>query len=473
MSTYARLLLAHLPAFLTGLALVELLWPKRGPRDAALKLALAPLLGWGISSCLYFGWCLAYGPDLAGFNTLEWLLGLGLALLALLSAWREWRDAFSRGHTSPQGPAQQAAALLPGTAALLVFLILAGMVWLWTSAKPSGNFDAYATWNLRARLLFLNSASGSWTAAFSPQFEWWTHADYPLLWPLVLLRGYLSQGRLLSQAAVLQGFIFGACAGGVFMAGLGRLRGAGQAALGGLLLLGLPSFLSYSAFQQADLPLASFYLVSILLLALAHREKRAGLLILAGLAAGCAAWTKNEGLVFVLATLVTTAIEAARARQPVRLAAFLAGLALPLTTVLLFKLLLAPPGDLIGSQALPELLAKLGDPSRYLTILAALVRQLPSLGGLGWTAVLALTAAFLLAGLAQPRPSGLGARWLFLPLALTLLGYCAIYLITPHPLEWHLGYSLDRLCFQLFVPALFLLLALARNPGELLQALRQ
>ena len=41
-------------------------------------------------------------------------------------------------------------------------------------------------------------------------------------------------------------------------------------------------------------------------------------------------------------------------------------------------------------------------------------------------------------------------------LALQLLGYLAIYLITPHDLSWQLGTALDRNVLQIFPSFLFL-----------------
>ena len=469
MSVYAHLFLTHLPAFLIGLGLVELLWPRKGLRDGWIKLALAPSLGWGVSSSLYFLWFLTLGPARPGYNGLEWGLALGTALAAVLAGRREWRDGYARLRSAPF-PVLKTRSLLPGAAALLGFLFLAGLLWLRASAQPNGNFDAYATWNLRARFLFLTRA-GDWTVSFSPLLGWWIHADYPLLWPLTLLRGYLSQDRILTQAAVFQAVVFAAAAGGLFSAGLARLRGAWQAALGAVLLLGLPWFVNLSAFQQSDVPLAYFYLAFILLLLLAQTDPHPGLLVLAGLSVGCAAWTKNDGLVFVIAALAAVlfdAFRAPRSSRPARLAAFAAGLVLPLAAALLFKLTLAPPGDLIGTQSIPELLAKFLDPARYLAVLLALLRQLSGLGGLTWPFVCALAVGLFLMGLAPQPPS---AR-LFQPLALTLLGYCAVYLVTPHAIEWQLNYSLDRLIFHLLFPALFLLLARARSPEELLRAAR-
>jgi len=452
MMTYLRLLLAHLPAFALGLALVELLYPRRGARHLALKLALAPGLGWGASSALYFFWSLAFTPFSAGYAWLEG--GLALALLGW-AAWRGWRGAGSC--LAWRRPA--AAALAAGG----VFALGALLLWLRADLQPNGNFDAYATWNLRARFLFLSGAQ-EWKTAFAPELAWWVHADYPLLWPLTLLRAYLSQQRVLTQAGVLQALIFAWSLLGLALAGMARLRGGWQAALSGLALIGMPWMLNYSAFQQADVPLVFYTLACLVLLLLAQREPAGGLYALAGLAAGCAAWTKNDGAVILLAACAALLACAPRRRN---LAAFGLGLVLPLAALLVFKAALAPPGDLLGAQSAAQAAAKLLDPLRYAAIAAALLRLLPGVGGLPWPALAAGLLYLLLAG-RDPRQPGLSV--LLLP-GLTLLGYSVVYLITPQPLEWHLNYSLDRLVFHAFVPALFVWLSLARTPEDLWAAL--
>ena len=471
MTLYLRLLLAHLPAFLIGLAMVELLWPRRGPAGGGLKLALAPGLGWGISTALFFLWSQAASPYPRIYPYLEWGFALGLSLAALWSGRKAWTH-FARpaAVTLPR--------LLPGAAALLVFAAGGLLLWLRADAQPSGNFDAYAIWNMRARFLFLSDAR-TWKEAFSPALEWWTHADYPLLWPLALLRAYFSQGRILSQAGVFQAWTYGAALLGLFIAGLRSLhpfRSGWQAVVGGMVLLGLPWFVNYTAFQQSDVPLAYFYLATLILLLLYQREAHPGLAALAGLAAGCAAWTKNDGIVFLVAAAACFATLGIRRAKEPRLpmpgmAAFGAGLILPLAALLSFKLFLAPPGDLIGAQSIADITAKLLDPSRYLSIGLAIVRAIPTLGGLPWPAAAAGAGYLLLAGFARRVSGPTGARLFMLP-SLTLLGYCAVYLITPHTLEWHLGYSLDRLLFHLLIPALFLALVLVRSPEELAAHLR-
>ena len=86
------------------------------------------------------------------------------------------------------------------------------------------------------------------------------------------------------------------------MAGVSRLRSRSQGLLAGLVLIGLVSFLQRGTLQYADVPLAFFILSAVLLLVLydASERPQRGLLVLSGLAAGLAAWTKNEGLLLLL-----------------------------------------------------------------------------------------------------------------------------------------------------------------------------
>jgi hypothetical protein len=457
MSVYLRLLLAHLPAFLIGLALVDLLWPRRGLQDWPLKLFLAPGLGWGISSALFFLWSLAFSPFAAAFDGVEWLLALGLLGLDIFLGRDAWRGLQLRGLITRIEPGAWAAGL--------VFVLGAVLLWQRADMQPNGNFDAYAIWNLRARFIFLSDAQ-TWTQSFSPELSWWVHADYPLLWPLTLLRGYLSQGRLLTQAGVLQAVIFAWATLGLVMAGLYRLNSAWQAWLGGLAVLGLPWFVQFSAFQQADVPLVYYSLAGLLLLLLAVRGWHPGLLALAGLAAGCAAWTKNDGIAFLLAAALPVALWGLAAhgkRSAWTLAAFGLGLLLPVVALTSFKLLLAPPGDLVGGQSAAEIASKLLDLRRGAVILGALAGMIPGLGGLPWPELVGGLLYLLLAGRVSTRS---GWRLMAVP-GLTLLVYCGVYWITPQPLEWHLNYSLDRLSFHVFVPALFLVLCLTRSPEEL------
>src|SRR6185312_14052577 len=131
--------------------------------------------------------------------------------------------------------------------------------------------------------------------------------------------------------------------------------------------------------QDADTPLGFYFLATLVLLVLHDRRvsegrPSRGLLLLAGLAAGLAAWTKNEGMLFLIAVVAVRFVVEARARGwrlPVREAVIFGLGALPILLVLVyFKTQPAPANDLVVGQGLRETSARLLDLRRYGMIFA-------------------------------------------------------------------------------------------------------
>src|SRR5262249_61995088 len=120
-------------------------------------------------------------------------------------------------------------------------------------------------------------------------------------------------------ATIALAVLFFLAAVGVTVGAVGLLRSASQAALAGILLVAAPTYLVDATAQCADLPLGYFLLTTVVLVVVASRSVPANprLLALAGLAAGLAAWTKNEGLLMAVATLGAGAPpDRRRARRP-------------------------------------------------------------------------------------------------------------------------------------------------------------
>ena len=101
---------------------------------------------------------------------------------------------------------------------------------------------------------------------------------------------------------------------GLLAAGVCRLRSRNQGLLAGAVLLGTKAFVMLGAAQYADVPLAFFILATVLLLGLddAAEQSSPGLVLLAGFCAGLAAWTKNEGLLFLVVMLAARCLVAWR-----------------------------------------------------------------------------------------------------------------------------------------------------------------
>ncbi len=264
------------------------------------------------------------------------------------------------------------------------------------------------------------------------------------------------------------------------------------------MLLGTPTLLLMAGSQTAGIPLIYYLLAVAALLLLYSRSREKHLLGLAGLMAGMAAWTKNEGQLFLLALcaalVIMTLMETLGVSVPDQdlfrrdgfaktgtglrrkplgsllhsLWPFALGLLLPLATLLAFKLTLAPTSDLFAGQTISSYLAKLADPSRYQTILVMLGKDLWDLGRWRFPILPVLFAAGILLFNGVRRDDRWGLGVILLSSGVTLLGYLAIYLITPHPLQWHLDNSLDRLLFHFYPVMLMVLFTVSRSIQEAL-----
>lgn len=451
------LLGAAAPIAAVALLLSATRW-ERGPRPGArLQLAaLAVGLGIGIGSCVYFLALAVCGGGLACVLPLDALLLGGAAALA-------WRRRAPR----PPAPAPQplagldyalvAAELLAALAAVAAFAVN-------TLAEPHGQWDAWAIWNQRARWLF--RAGADWTAAFADDT---IHGDYPLLLPGAVARAWAYAGADLVAVPAALAAAYGVALVILLFASVRLARGRDQALLASLTLLGTPVFMRTAGFQYADIPVAFAMLASLALLAARDRDANCapGALAWAGCAAGLAAWTKNEGLMFVACLAAVRGLPALVRREPLRPAAwFVAGLLPVAAIILLFKLTLAPPAYQFADQRAADLLARLTDVSRYAAIARALgpalLRELglPLIAAVAYGVVLGRTS-----DRAARRAAGATAR----VVAAVAVGYIGAYLTTPADLAWQLAHSLDRLLLQLWPAALLAFFLYTASPSELLQ----
>jgi hypothetical protein len=310
---------------------------------------------------------------------------------------------------------------------------------------PDGGWDARAIWNLRARDLF--AAPHELAVVFAKEVQ---HGDYPPLLPALVAHGWfaLRSRSAVVPVAVSALFAMGGATALWRAVALQRGRAAGTAAL--LLLLGTPQFLTQAWNQYADLKLSMLLLVAVVLAA-------EGRYAAAGLAAGLAALTKNEGC-FEAAALALAVGVAAGPRALIRL---LAGAAAPLSLLIWFKLRLAPENDLAARFVLARALRLA--PLRVFWVARAFVLQTMDFGT--WGAALAAVAA---AWIWRFREGG--RRTIAAPFVATcLLLFFFIYLFTPSELHGHLQSSLDRLLFQLWPALLYAtasLWALAALPAD-------
>ena len=473
-----------LPALMcvaSGLVVVSLCWTRRSPlaSDLLLRVSLAVGFGLGIFSVIYFV------VRLSGATHL--MLVDAAVFLVLLVVFLVFR---SRAATT--APAGSSVPMHDAASWFRIVLAVAFVIALWVSlysavmrtrAHPHGDgWDAFAIWNLHARFLFRGGAH--WRDGFTALIPW-SHPDYPLLLPGAVAHFWTLLGRDHPAVPAVIGFIFTFSTIAVMFSALYILRGSTPAMLGGIALLATPSYLELGTWQYADVPLSFFFLATIVLLHLhddaakddgaqdyfLHRSPR--LLVLAGLAAGFAAWTKNEGVLFLGAVLLARFLARVRRRNmesegraadATSTMPMLVAVVPVLLVIAYFKHFIAPPGDLFSDPA--TMLHKVLDPARYWAVTKWYGKEF-LLFGHWWLipTTLLMVVYYFVAG-KDDRDQTPALRASILALAITLAGYFVIYLITPYDIYWHLRFSLSRLFLQLWPSAIFLFFLTVGGPAS-------
>jgi hypothetical protein len=395
----------------------------------ALSILAAAAAGWAVSGS--WGAAMVCGLSLSGAAFCAQLLLFGwtgpqsdLALIIVSGPFL----LRSRSLPAP-GEAPKWLLFCAGAAALFV----TGLFVEHSRSFPDGGWDAIAIWNMRARALF--AAPHDLHAVFGPAPL--AHSDYPPLVPGLIAHGWFALGRRsVAVPIVIAGLYAAGGAGALWKAAaVQRGRAVGTCAL--LALICTPQFLIQAQIQYADLKLAMLLLVAV---AFASERRHAA----AGLAAGLAGLTKNEGLLEAFLLVVALALTAG----PRVLLRFLAGASAPLALLVYFKLRVAPPSEIAAAFSLSQGLSLLKH--RLGWLFRAFLRQAVDFPVWG-LAPLAIAAAW------AARLRRLRRSWsIAAPFVLLCLGlFFCIYLVTPFDLQWHVRQSLDRLLFQLFPSVLY------------------
>jgi hypothetical protein len=430
---------------LLGFFVIELLLPP-GAISRWLVWALAPAVGAGMCSMIIFL-----------FRRPMFTVERGL-LVILFGLW-VWKR---------RPPTPNVARLLAYRIPFLNFLLFSAMLVALNAAVeridhiPHGGTDGYAIWNSHARYLFRDPHS--WQQHIQN-----THLpDYPLLLPTLLARVWRYSGDVPDLGGLL-GLLFPVIAIAVLGTALAELRGSSAGVLVAFALLTSSYYMVLGTHQEADIPLSAFILCTVALIYLYFERKPApkGLLILAGFLAGSAAWTKNEGILFFVATSIALAFPVLwkpRLTLP-RVGVFLIGAALPLAVLVYFKIAIAPGNYLVSGRTSSDLAAKVMDLDRHPTIFGAFLHTAWVFGKWAVHPIIPLLAFLVWRGF--DRHEIRAFRWLTAAgiLLIALGGYYWIYVITPIELSVHLGSSLDRLLMHLWPSAIFVIGLAAKREG--------
>ena len=449
-----------LPALMAGFGFMHLSWKNDRVAALVLKVFLGIGLGLGITSCLYFLRLLVF-PGQGGYMFIE-VIFLTLVLIAFFVKRRFFF------HITFKPLSFTRIQILLGLAAIFVGAVAVYFLVIYSRVAPHGDYDAQAIWNLRAR--FIYRSGDAWKNAFSPLINRNFHMDYPLLIPLSVVGGWNTLGGEVLRVPAMLSLLFLFGLAGIIYSVIAYLRSSSQAAIAVILLLGTPGLLLFSTFQTADIPLTYFFLASASLFVLASHQNNRNLLFLSGMMAGLSAWTKNEGIPFVMLMIICTIFVFGFRQIRANLFSLFAGMALPLFTIVLFKTVISVNNDLFSNNGLSEIISKLLSPTRYIQISTHLISELIHLGNWPISIIAVLLVYGWIMGIRNPGNLTEKVLWV-IPLSQFAI-YMLIYVITPHDLEWHLNYSMSRLLIHLFPLALLCFFLFVNTPETVLNKVK-
>ena len=451
---------------LTAYCAISLIWPNADRAEMPLRLSLSIGLGLGISSAVYFAWLATAGSS-RGFFILE--AAVLVSTLAVI-AYRSRARIQSATNDRPIRPSRRHPGFTWSLRAGFSAVFLASIAYFLalSRAYPHGRWDALTIWNLRARFLF--RGGDHWRDAFSDHLGDFAQPSYPLLVSGAIARAweFIGVETTLAPAAVAMLFTFATVA--LLGSSLSNLRSENQGLLAGMVLLGTVALVWQGSTQYADVPLAFFILAAVVTVVLSERRPEGAFrfLALAGFLGGLAAWTKNEGTLFLLALLLGYSSVVLYRRGPrsalLRSGSIVIGAAPILLLVSVFKLGIAPTDGLVESFAPGRVLGDLTDAARWGSVIPAFVTQTVAFGGWLISLPLALALYLYAVGVEMDDKDVAGVSSVALVVALVLAGYCLVLLTTPYNLEWHLETSLHRLILHVWPSAIFIYFMIARTP---------
>lgn len=450
--------------FLRRLNLFPAVTERRAVRGLIIFLAFA------LSNCVqglgYFLWLRGCGRVGYGYFGVEFLLAAGVILWTF-----RHRQAASANSNAVSLPVENSAATNAPRwlkRSYLALCVLAPLTFLtFADATPFGKWDAWKTWNLRAKLLLTSSEQLN---TFLGQLGLGDAPSYPLFLPTLIARAWFLSGGTPHLLPWLIQALFALGCVGLLTCGVQILRGQRAGLEAGILLLATAHFFGKigAATQYADVPLAFWFLLTLVLFSLREKSARPNwCLFFAGLATGAAAWTKNEGLLFTVVIFFTQTVFSLRQgslRSWGKDMLILASGALPFLAVDIWFKSTLPATVYLFQTAKTPLLERITDLSRVSIIAKALSKELVNLGG----GMLLLTVGYLIfvAGddfFMRRRNNREGQRkesrrgWdtatirAYLVCGLMFTGYLGVYLMTPADLKWQLDATLPRLLLQLWV----------------------
>ncbi|HET9530456.1 MAG TPA: hypothetical protein VFQ92_08900, partial [Blastocatellia bacterium] len=216
-----RAIVSVLVPFIIGFAFIRLLWRGAAASRAELgmQIALAAGAGFGIFSSLFFIWLLLFNTR-RGFQTIAILIATGLTAFWLFRLRARLRLAQEKRASGAGRPTKIDRIFSAG-----FFLSLLSAIGTFIFAelkRPHGEWDAWASWNMRAR--FIYRGDNQWSTVFSKTL-WYSGADYPLLLPASVAGCWTVAGSDTQTVPALIALLFTFATVGVVASSIAAIKG--------------------------------------------------------------------------------------------------------------------------------------------------------------------------------------------------------------------------------------------------------
>tara|TARA_Y100000031_G_scaffold22826_1_gene23936 strand:- start:378 stop:986 length:609 start_codon:yes stop_codon:yes gene_type:complete len=189
-------------------------------------------------------------------------------------------------------------------------------------------------------------------------------------------------------------------------------------------------------------------------------------MVLAGLMAGLSAWTKNEGLMFVLLVIVASAIVNIPAKglkfYIKKLLPFVIGFLPVLLAIIYFKIYLAE-SSYVFAHGSSSIIDKLIDPSKFLIVSKVFLKNL-FIYNTG--AIFVLFVYYILLGSNVAIKQNVVISTFLIVFVLYILGLFTTYLISPLEPTCMITGSLKRLVTHLWPSVIFIFFLIVNSPEE-------
>ena len=332
---------------------------------------------------------------------------------------------------------------LVATGALLAVIALStfAMTQAW-ELHPFGNWDAWSIWNLRAK--FLLAGKLAWSPLLAN-----THPEYPLLHSGAVARLWAA-GGLLEIAPKAIGYTFFLALLAIVTGGIAIARGSLAGLIAGVTLGSTATLIDQAPTQYADVPIAAFFAAAAIFVMIERP-------IWAGVFAGFALWTKDEGAMFGVLLLAVVAMFRMR-----RLARVAIGMIPGAAVYFFFKIALAPHvAGLFGAGTFSRLM----NGGRWGVVLGGMLSQVISLGA-SWMHPALILIVYAIGVRLRVDSRRDAYMWTALAAA-TIAGYGAVMVAQSNDVLWQVNTAADRLVLQWWPLAIIAVMMWLRPAEEL------